>query len=159
LIKARMSSARQAVHRAESLIGFGKRPDFTPSHQHVFPTGMTLSTWGRRKNPVSGMSNIEIPIYFSTSDCSMTGGLMSRRISLAASSSDCRNAAMAGLTVLQSPKVCAGENNPRLTATGQLSQKARQPCWHLCTPDVIVNSARNGLTTHLIRHTPQSLSA
>lgn len=53
-----MSSARQAVQRAESLTGLGKRPDLTPSHQQVFPRGMTLNTWGNRKNPVSGISNI-----------------------------------------------------------------------------------------------------
>ena len=56
MINARISSARQAVHRADSFTGFGKRPAFTPSHQHVLPTGITLSTCGRRRNPVSGMS-------------------------------------------------------------------------------------------------------
>lgn len=50
-----MSSARHAVHRADNFTGFGKRPDFTPSHQHVFPRGMTLSTCDNRKNPVSGI--------------------------------------------------------------------------------------------------------
>src|SRR5579872_5982421 len=58
LIRSRMSSARQAVHRAESFTGFGKRPDLTPSHQLVLPRGMTLSTCGNRKNPVSGISFI-----------------------------------------------------------------------------------------------------
>jgi hypothetical protein len=53
-----MSSARQAVHLADSLMGLGKRPDLTPSHQHVLPSGMTLSTCVNRKNPVSGMSCI-----------------------------------------------------------------------------------------------------
>jgi hypothetical protein len=37
LINRRMSSARQAVHRADNFTGFGKRPDLTPSHQHVLP--------------------------------------------------------------------------------------------------------------------------
>lgn len=55
-IKSRMSSARQAVHRAESLTGFGKRPDLTPSHQQVFLTGIMLSTCGNRKKPVKGIS-------------------------------------------------------------------------------------------------------
>ena len=57
-IKSRMSSARQAVQRADSLIGFGKRPDLTPSHQLVFPSGMTLRTCGKRRKPVSGISYI-----------------------------------------------------------------------------------------------------
>ena len=39
LINSRMSSVRQAVHRADNFIGFGNRPDFTPSHQQVLPTG------------------------------------------------------------------------------------------------------------------------
>lgn len=56
MIKSRMSSARQAVQRADNFTGFGNRPDFTPSHQHVLPSGMTLSTWGNRKKPVSGIS-------------------------------------------------------------------------------------------------------
>src|SRR5579872_1448346 len=59
-ISSRMSSTRQAVHRGVSLIGLGKRPDLTPSHQLVLPTGMTLSTCVSRKNPVSGMSCVAI---------------------------------------------------------------------------------------------------
>src|ERR1700722_6374683 len=50
-----MSSARQAVHRGDSFTGLGNRPDFTPCHQLVFPSGITLSTCGKRKNPVSGI--------------------------------------------------------------------------------------------------------
>src|SRR5260370_31792764 len=53
-----MSSARQAVHRADNLIGFGKRPDLTPSHQLVLPRGITVNTCANRKNPVSGISCI-----------------------------------------------------------------------------------------------------
>jgi hypothetical protein len=65
LISSRMSSARHAVHRADNLTGFGKRPDLTPSHQQVLPRGITQSTCDRRRNPVSGMSYIEKPIFFS----------------------------------------------------------------------------------------------
>ena len=57
-INSRMSSARQAVHRADNLTGFGKRPDLTPSHQLVLPSGITLNTCGNRKNPVCGISCI-----------------------------------------------------------------------------------------------------
>src|ERR1051325_2448330 len=39
-----MSSARHAVQRAVSFTGFGNRPDRTPSHQHVFPRGITVNT-------------------------------------------------------------------------------------------------------------------
>lgn len=48
-----MSSARQAVHLADSLRGFGKPPALSPSHQQVLPRGINLNTWGNRKNPVS----------------------------------------------------------------------------------------------------------
>jgi hypothetical protein len=58
-----MSSARQAVHRGESFTGFGKRPDFTPSHQLVLPRGIRLKTCANRKNPVSGMSCISSPPF------------------------------------------------------------------------------------------------
>ena len=44
LISSRMSSARQAVHLADSFTGFGKRPAFTPSHQQVLPRGITVNT-------------------------------------------------------------------------------------------------------------------
>jgi hypothetical protein len=61
LINACMSSARQAVQRADNFIGFGKRPDLTPFHQHVLPRGITLKTCRNRKNPVSGISCISKP--------------------------------------------------------------------------------------------------
>jgi hypothetical protein len=79
VISWRISSTRQTVHRAESLIGFGKRPDLTPSHQLVLPMGITLSTCGRRRNPVSGISYISKPHFFSTSDCTIADLQMSRR--------------------------------------------------------------------------------
>jgi hypothetical protein len=50
-----MSSAFHAVHRSDNLIGFGNRPDFTPAHQHVLPSGITVKIWANRKNPVSGI--------------------------------------------------------------------------------------------------------
>jgi hypothetical protein len=53
-----MSSARQAVHRADNLIGFGKRPDFTPFHQDVLPSGINVNTCANLKKPVSGISCI-----------------------------------------------------------------------------------------------------
>src|SRR5438552_3518606 len=60
-----MSSARQAVHRADSFTGFGKRPDLTPIHQLVLPRGITLKTCGNRKKPVSGMSYISnVSLHF-----------------------------------------------------------------------------------------------
>jgi hypothetical protein len=80
LISWRMSSARQAVHRGESLTGLGKRPDLTPSHQLVLPMGITLSTCGSRRNPVSGRSCIAEHRSFATLDCTITKPLMSRRI-------------------------------------------------------------------------------
>ena len=55
-----MSSARQAVHRADNFTGFGKRPAFTPSHQLVLPRGITVNTCVNRKNPVSGISCISL---------------------------------------------------------------------------------------------------
>src|SRR5690349_21186957 len=58
-----MSSARQAVHRADNFTGFGKRPDLTPFHQHVLPSGITLNTCGNRKNPVSGIPCISTPPF------------------------------------------------------------------------------------------------
>jgi len=80
-----MSSARQAVHRADNLTGFGKRPDFTPSHQLVLPRGITLNTCGNRTNPVSGISCISKSLSASTSKslCSSIHGLWleERRIS------------------------------------------------------------------------------
>jgi hypothetical protein len=39
-----MSSARHATQRSEIFTGRGKRPDFIPSYQQVFPTGMTRKT-------------------------------------------------------------------------------------------------------------------
>ena len=60
-----MSSARQAVHRADNFTGFGKRPDLTPSHQQVLPSGITLSTCGNRKKP--GFWNI---VHINISLCS-----------------------------------------------------------------------------------------
>ena len=51
------------MHRADSFTGFGKRPDFTPSHQQVFPRGMILNTCLNRKNPVSGISYIALTSY------------------------------------------------------------------------------------------------
>ncbi len=73
LITCRISSARQAVHRPDSLIGLGKRPDRTPSHQLVLPSGMKCNTRGSRKNPVSGSRKISVsgiscivqPLFFS----------------------------------------------------------------------------------------------
>src|SRR4051812_20867539 len=62
-----MSSARHAVHRADSFTGFGNRPDLTPSHQQVLPSGITLSTCGNRKNPVCGISCIATPLSVPTS--------------------------------------------------------------------------------------------
>ena len=62
-----MSSARQAVHRADNLTGFGKRPDLTPSHQLVLPSGITLNTCGNRKNPVCGISCISTSFSVPTS--------------------------------------------------------------------------------------------
>ncbi len=40
-IRFRMSSTRQAVHRADIFIGFGNRPVLTPSHQQVLPMGIS----------------------------------------------------------------------------------------------------------------------
>lgn len=82
LISPRISSARHAVHLGVSLTGFGKRPDLTPSHQLVFPMGITLSTCSKRTNPVSGMSDISKPRFFSTTDCTTAGPELSRRIAL-----------------------------------------------------------------------------
>jgi hypothetical protein len=73
-----MSSARHAVHRSDSLTGFGKRPDFTPSHQQVLPRGMTLNTWGNRKNPVSGMSYIPNNLFSFIYDYTMNDRQLSR---------------------------------------------------------------------------------
>lgn len=87
LISSRISSARQAVHRGDSLTGFGYRPDLTPFHQLVLPRGITLSTCGKRRNPVSGISYISKPFTFTTSYFTTTGARMSRRIALTASCS------------------------------------------------------------------------
>jgi len=59
-----MSSAFQATQRADSFIGLGKRPDFTPSHQHVLPSGITIKTCVNRTKPVSGIIScpIKVPI-------------------------------------------------------------------------------------------------
>jgi hypothetical protein len=43
-------------------MGLGNRPDFTPSHQHVLPMGITVNTCVNRKNPVSGMSCISMSV-------------------------------------------------------------------------------------------------
>jgi hypothetical protein len=67
-IKARMSSTRHMVQRP-SFTGVGKRPDFTPSHQQDFLTGMiggvggfalgSPMICGSRRKPVSGSCVIE----------------------------------------------------------------------------------------------------
>jgi hypothetical protein len=57
LIRFRMSSARHAVQRLEIFTGLGKRPVFTPSHQHVLPMGITDKTSANRTNPISGIVN------------------------------------------------------------------------------------------------------
>ena len=91
-----MSSARHAVHRADSLTGLGNRPDFTPSHQQVLPSGITLSTCGKRRKPVSGISFIvtsllrlwpvsAVPLFFESSTIQAQ---LSRRIALTATLSD-----------------------------------------------------------------------
>jgi hypothetical protein len=72
------------MHRADSLTGFGNRPDFTPSNQLVFPSGITLSTCGKRKNPVSGISCTSHSLPFHSHSTTGTWQ-MSRRIALAAS--------------------------------------------------------------------------
>lgn len=63
-MRFRISSTRQAVIRGPSLIGLGKRPDFTPAHQVLFDTGMIAGIGGlvfelpiicdNRTKPVSG---------------------------------------------------------------------------------------------------------
>jgi hypothetical protein len=50
-----MSSAFHAVQRSESFTGFGNRPDFTPAHQQVLPSGMTVKICESRTKPVSGI--------------------------------------------------------------------------------------------------------
>jgi hypothetical protein len=56
-MSARISSTRQAVIRGPSLIGFGNRPVFTPSHQVDLETGIGpvgARIVERRRKPVSG---------------------------------------------------------------------------------------------------------
>ena len=53
-----LGAMKQAVQRGDSFTDFGNRPDLTPSHQLVLPSGITSKTCGNRMNPVSGMSCI-----------------------------------------------------------------------------------------------------
>src|SRR5262249_52935493 len=58
-ISERISSTRHAVTRGPILIGFGKRPDFTPAHQVDLLTGMGprgARMARKRTNPVRGSS-------------------------------------------------------------------------------------------------------
>jgi len=80
-----MSSARHAVHLADNFTGFGKRPDLTPSHQLVLPRGITLSTCGNRKKPVSGISCMSRSSSLHSSYYIMACPKKSRRIALSAS--------------------------------------------------------------------------
>lgn len=56
-IRARISSTRQAVMRAPSFTGLGKRPSLTPVHHVDLLTGIGPSgarIWGRRTKPLCG---------------------------------------------------------------------------------------------------------
>src|SRR4051794_15999882 len=48
-----MSSTFQAVQRSESFTGLGYFPDFTPAQNAERLIGKIVSTWGRRRKPVS----------------------------------------------------------------------------------------------------------
>ncbi len=80
-----MSSARHAVQRSESLIGFGNLPDLTPSHQQVLPSGMTSSTCRNLKKPVSGISRMAITLlkWLLTATVADICVLVSRKVALA----------------------------------------------------------------------------
>ena len=55
-INAWISSARQTVMRGPNLIGCGNRPDRTPDHHVVLPTGIGpgANIWCKRTNPKAG---------------------------------------------------------------------------------------------------------
>lgn len=98
-----MSSARQAVQRADSFIGFGNRPDFTPSHQLVLPKGITVNTCDRRKKPVSGMSCISKFFSLPTSHTTISDPQLSRRNALTAGFRDFGMAATSGKPACNRP--------------------------------------------------------
>jgi hypothetical protein len=110
------------MHRADSLTGFGNRPDFTPSNQLVFPSGITLSTCGKRKNPVSGISCMSHYLPFH-SHITIPAWRMSRTIALAASlsamlrcTSDLRD------LLAPSPRVCGPDHSAFLSGKSPASR-------------------------------------